>query len=154
VRRSSARTPCEGIYYVVREPSGWRLATYRFVHGEDYSHQAMWEKDIVPGLASQWAAELRGDERELENLLKIMVFAFPRGRVTNVKDKYVIYHGNDLKTCMHVTKKAVEQAFHIVGRCRWQIDDHERCVDFEMAEVRQALCLSEDWPAAPLGESQ
>ena len=141
-------TPCEGIYYVVREPSGWRLVTQRFAVGEDRQHQTMWEKDIVPAFARQWAAALGADPGELETLLKIMVFAFPRGRVTKVKNKFVVYHGNDLKRFMHVGKRAIEQAFCIVGHSRWQLDDHERCVGFEKEEVQQMLRLTEDWPAA------
>jgi hypothetical protein len=140
-------TGSEGIYYVVREPSGWRLVVHKFATGEDYQHQTMWENDIVPSLSRQWAAALPVDVRELEGLLKIMVFAFPRGRVTKVKDKFVVYHGNDLKRFMRVSKKAVEQAFRIVGHCRWQLDDHERCVGFEKEEVQQTLRLTEDWPA-------
>ena len=146
-------TPCEGVYYVVREPSGWRLAALRFNAGEDYQHQAMWENDLVPALARQWSAALRRDAQELESLLKIMAFAFPRGRITKVKDTFVIYHGNDLRPFMRVNKKNIEHAFRVVGRCRWQFDDHEQCVGFEKEEVRQALQLSEDWSAAPLGES-
>jgi hypothetical protein len=143
--------PCEGIYYVLREPAGWRLAVHRFACGEDYQHQAMWEKDLAPALARQWAAALPAELHEMESLLRIMVFAFPRGRITKVKDKFVIYHGNDLKPFMRVSKKAVEQAFHIVGQCRWQFDDHERCVGLMKEEIQQALHLSEDWPAAELG---
>ena len=141
-------TGSEGIYYVVREPSGWRLVVRKFATGEDQQHQAMWEKDIAPALARQWAAALPGDPRELERLLNIMVFAFPRGRITKVKNKFVVYHGNDLKRFMRVSKRAIEQAFCIVGHCRWQLDDHERCVGFEKEEIQQALHLTEDWPAA------
>ena len=138
---------CEGIYYVVREPDGWRLAAQRFAPGEDHQHQTMWENDLAPALARQWAAALRCDAHELEGLLKIMAFAFPRGRVTKVKGKFVVYHGNDLKPFMRVSKRAVEQAFRIVGQCRWKFDDHERCVAFEKEELQQTFRLTEDWPA-------
>jgi len=147
VTDSPPSRPCEGIYYIVREPSGWRLAAWRFAAGQDQEHQAMWETDVAPALARQWANVIGSDARQLERGLKILAFAFPRGRVSKVKDQFVVYHGNDRKPFMHLSKKAVEQAFHIVGRCRWQYDDHERCVGFEKEEIRQVLQLTEDWPA-------
>lgn len=139
--------PCEGIYYIVREPSGWRLAAWRFAVGQDREHQAMWETDLAPALARQWAAVLQTDAHELEHALKILAFSFPRGRVSKVKDQFVVYHGNDRKPFMHLSKKVIEHSFHIVGRCRWKYDEHERCVGFEKEELQCVLGLTEDWPA-------
>jgi len=108
----------------------------------------MSETDLAPALAHQWAAVLRADARELKRVLKILAFGFPRGRVSKVKDHFVLYHGNDRKPFMHLSKEVIEHSFRIVGRCRWQYDEHERCVGFEKEELQRVLRLTEDWPAA------
>lgn len=141
-------TPHEGIYYVVREPDGWRVIVHLFVGGVDRNHVDMWEEDVVPALVRQWEQKLAGAVFELDRLLSVFAFAFPRGRVTKVENRYVIYHGNDLRPAMRVSRAAIEKAFGVTGLCRWQYDDHERCVEFEKDETRQALQLTEDWPAA------
>ena len=146
------RGPSEGIYYVVREPAGWQLAVQIFPPGEDHTHQEMWECDLVPVLARQWAEKLHEASSELQSLFKLLTFAFPRGRVTKVNAKYVVYHGNDLQPFMRVTKKAVEEAFGIVGHSRWIFDDHERCMSFAKQEIQQALHLTVNWPAADFGD--
>lgn len=139
--------PCEGIYYIVREPTGWKLAVQLSEAGNDPQHQTMWEDETAPALASQWAATLQMSAGELEHQLKILVFGFLRGRVTKVKDKFVVYHGDDLQPFMHISKKQIEDAFGIAGKSRWTIDDHERCIEFEKEELRSLLRLTEDWPA-------
>ncbi len=144
--------PSEGVYYIVREPTGWRLAVQLSAPGEDHQHQAMWENDLAPALAGQWAAALRRDAGELEDILKILVFAFPRGRITKVKQAYVVYHGNDLLPSMDVSKKDIEAAFGIAGKSHWKLDDHEQCVRFEKDELRSVLRLAEDWPATEFWE--
>jgi len=75
------------------------------------------------------------------------VYAFPRGRVTKVGTKYVIYHGNDLQPWMKVTKRQIEKVFGVTGRCRWEFDDHERCQTPDKEEMRRLLRLKEDWPS-------
>ena len=144
--------PCEGIYYVVREPTGWRLAVQHSETDNDPQHQAMWEEETAPELASQWATVLPMDAGELEEQLKILVFAFLRGRVTKLKDKFVVYHGNDLQPFMKITRAEIENAFGIAGKCRWALDEHEQCIQFEKDELRGLLQLTEDWPATEFWE--
>lgn len=140
--------PAEGIFYVVREPTGWRLVAHRFSRGHDRNHVEMWEEDIVPGLARLWDRQLNDAVPRLARLLSVLAFAFPRGRVTKLKDKFMIYHGDDLRPFMNVSKKQIEDAFGIAGICRWVFDDHEQCVDFEKEEIRGTFQIAEDWPAA------
>ena len=144
--------PREGIYYVVREPDGWRLFAHQFASGADRNHVEMWEEDLVPALARQWERRLAGAVLDLDRLLTVFAFAFPRGRVTKVKDRFVIYHGNDLHASMRVSRTSIEKAFGVTGICHWEYDDHERCVAFEKDETRRALRLTEDWPASEAWE--
>src|ERR1041384_4863472 len=72
------RGPSEGIYYVVCEPAGWRLAAQIFPPGEDHTHQEMWECDLVPDLSRQWAEKLHEELSELQSLFKLLTFAFFR----------------------------------------------------------------------------
>ena len=149
---ASPASPREGIYYIVRDPDGWRLAAQWGAPGKDTQHQTMWEEDLAPALADQWASADAGTATELANALKILVFGFPRGRVTKVKDKFVVYHGNDLKPFMRISKADIDAAFGIAGQSRWALDDHERCVQFEKEELRSLLQLTEDWPATEFWE--
>jgi len=138
---------CAGIYYLVRFPEAWRVVAHRFREGQDANHQQMWEEEIVPGLARAWAPALRTEVAPLEHDLQILAFAFPRGRIVKGREDFAVFHGNDFQSFMDIGRKEIEAAFGIKGKCRWRLDDHERCITFEKEELRRTLHLCEDWPS-------
>jgi len=141
--------PTEGIYYVVRFPNGWRLMACRFDEEGELGHPSFWRYWGVAALvAKEWQAKLRtASPRLTEDDLELLVYAFPRGRVTKLGTKYVIYHGNDLQPWMKITKRQIEKTFGVTGRCCWQFDEHEQCLTPDKEEMRRLLRLTEDWPS-------
>jgi len=115
----------------------------------EMSHSSYWRHWGVAALvANEWRPKLQTSSQNLtEDDLELLMYAFPRGRVAKVGAKYVIYHGNDLQPFMRITKRQIETAFGIVGCCRWEFDDHERCQLSAKGEMRHLLKLKEDWPA-------
>lgn len=111
-------------------------------------HSSYWRLWGVGGLvAKAWRPKLRTSSQDLTEDDLELVYAFPRGRVTKVGARYVVYNGNDLQPFMGITRRQIEEAFSIVGRCRWEFDDHEQCQMPDKEEMRRLLRLNEDWPA-------
>ena len=51
----------EGVYYVVRYPTGWQVLPCRFDEEGEMSHSAFWRHFAVSAmLAQQWRRKLRG----------------------------------------------------------------------------------------------
>jgi len=142
-------TPTEGIFYVICLPSGWRLMAYRFDEEGEESHSSYWRHGGVAALlAKEWRPKTRiGAHNLTEGDLELLLYAFPRGRVTRVGAKYVVYHGKDIQPFMRITKQQIEKAFGITRRCRWTFDDHEQCQTSDKEEMRRLLGLKEDWSA-------
>lgn len=146
----------EGIYFVIRMPDRWQLVVFRFEKGLDGGHPEFWEAYVTPMLADAWAPHLFGEMTETERSrrkqhlkaeLDLHYDGFPRGRVTWVEenDRFIVYHGRNLKPAMHVTRQSIEQAFGIADHTDWKFDDHEQCSAFSAEGVRSALRLKERW---------
>lgn len=146
----------EGIYFIVRLPTGWELVPFRFDEHTDGGHPEFWEAHLTSLLARKWApelfrnlnaVELRRCELRLQGELDLHYDGFPRGRVTRIDDpdRFVIYHGNNLKPAMKVARRAVERAFGIKKRVDWRFDDHEQCTAFSAEGIRSALRLRDRW---------
>src|ERR1700693_536582 len=138
----------EGIYYLVRYSSGWCLMSCRFDEEGEMSHSDFWRLFAVSAMvAQQWQRKLRRDLDDLTEDLRLPVYAFPRGRVTKVGEKYHVYHGNDLQPFMKITRKLIERSFGIAGCCQWTFDEHERCLTEDKDAMRELLEIKEDWPS-------
>jgi len=112
------------------------------------SHSDFWRLFAVSAMvAQQWQRKLCRDLDDLTEDLRLLLFAFPRGRVTKVGKKFRVYHGTDLQPFMKITRKLVERSFGIAGRCQWTFDEHERCLSEDKATVRDILGINEDWPS-------
>ena len=136
-----------GIFYVVRYPAGWELITTRFENGEGADHSEWWETKVVGMVAEKWAARLRLGQNILEDDLKLLVYAFPRGRVSRVGNRFNVLQGRDIEPSMAVTRRMIEDAFGIVGQCSWRFDDHEQCQECDKDTIRRILHIREDWRA-------
>jgi hypothetical protein len=141
--------PTEGIYYVVRFPNGWHVMPCRFDEEGEMSHSSYWRHwGLAAVIANEWkTVKFTNLKAMTEDDLESLMYALPRGRVTKVGSKFIIYHGNDLQPWMKVTKRQIEQAFGVTGSCRWVMDDHEHCQLADKEELRRLLNLKEDWPA-------
>jgi hypothetical protein len=138
--------PSEGIFYAICNPEGWSLCAYRFDQCPDITgHPELWQRLVAPALAQRWSHDDPARFRDLEAELTNHPYGFPRGRVTKVARQFVVYHGNDLRGL--ITRKAIEAAFDIGNRCRWEFDEHERCLRADKDGVRRCLGIREDWPA-------
>jgi len=155
------RPHSEGIYFVVRFPAGWKLLAFRFDEHPEGGHLKFWEDAVAPALAKVWAPqlfrklsayELARHQNRLRFDLAENYDGFPRGRVTWVEeiDRFVIYHGRNLKRSMKITRQTIEAAFGITGRADWEFDEHEQCTASSAAGVRSALHLREQWKTTDL----
>jgi hypothetical protein len=138
--------PSAGIFYVVCNPQGWGIYPYRFDRFPEIGHPEFWETVVAPVLARRWRPNNPPRFRELEAKLLNHPYGLPRGRIAEVGRQFVVYHGNDFSGL--VERDQIEGAFDIQKRCRWQFDDHERCLTADKDEVRAHLGIKGGWPAA------
>ncbi len=146
----------EGIFFVVRLPRGWELKFCCFDQHSECDHPEFWEEHVTPMLVNAWAPHLftginrverRRNELRLKSEIELHYDGFPRGRVTWVQasKQFIVYHGDNLKPAMKVTRLAVEEAFGIAGCSAWQFDEHEQCSLFSAEGLRSELQLRENW---------
>ena len=140
----------EGIYYLVPFPQEWRILPVRYDVSPDVGHPHFWEDSVALILAKAWQPTLSKAFPTLERLrgeLLVCVYAFPRGRVTLMEGKFIVYHGMNVEKFMQTTRSAIEKCFDIQGRAVWQFDDHEQCQLPDKEHARELLHLREDWKA-------
>lgn len=137
----------EGIYYVVRYPTKWRLVSDPFIGGRDNDHYKWWEEVVAGMVALEWAKPLGQDATALQKAIRLLTYAFPRGRVSRVDNRYLVLHGGDLTASMKISKKVIEQPFGIAGNCSWHLDEHEHCQADDKEQMREILNITDDWDA-------
>jgi hypothetical protein len=146
-----AKGPTEsygGIYYAVRTPRAWKLLTYSFASPEDdANHMEWWEHAVAASVVKAWIKRAGPKRKQLLEDIKLLSYAFPRGRLSKVGDDYLFLHGADLTKQMGVTKVQIEAAFGVVKRCRWEFDEHEQCQQDDQFELLRHLCIKETWNA-------
>ncbi len=150
--KNPGANPSEGIFYVVRLPNAWEPMTLRFEGGADVGHPDFWRHKLVPLLARAWSPLLGLSARELESNLSLCEYGFPRGRVVRQGNTFRVFHGNDLRKFMNITRVSIEGQFGIIGAARWQEDEHEQCLKEDKQAVQALLRLREDWKHADIGE--
>lgn len=127
----------KGVFYVVRDINAWMLVAYRYHdQPEELDHSAFWEQKVALFLAFRYRLK-----KSLAKELALHPYGFPRGRVAKTDQGFVIYHGNDFFPL--VSKREVEQKFAVQGKARWQLDDHEHCLDYDTEAVVKLLGLQE-----------
>jgi len=127
-----ARSPSEGIYYVVPGKDGHAIVlSQREDEIENATHMFFWEK-ILKSIAHEYS--LKPDQIED---LKTNYMAIPRGRVVKDFDhqtfkytgKYIVLHGGDVPVTQ--IRNLVEQDFGLIQlssqkKVLWKVDDHEK----------------------------
>lgn len=135
----------EGIYYALPMPNGtWQLYTHIFSEwgeGPNTTHGDVWESFLAHLLSVKWEPHVTIDADELEQRIKLLAYAIPRGRVSlamgSLRGKIIVNHGGDLPSS--ISPSSVERSFGIQGRAQWEIDDHERRDPEEILELRDIL---------------
>jgi hypothetical protein len=122
----------EGVYYIVRFPSRWRLYAFAWEDFGDLWHGEVWRRYVAPDLAEAWAQQATVTAEQLAPWWK----GFPRGRVERAgAGQYTIFHGDDLAET-GLTAGRIESAFELVNsKVRWSVDPHEK----QLPEHRAAL---------------
>lgn len=151
------REPSEGVFFIVRLPTGWQLCTCR---QDDYGPMGLpdfWVETLGATL-NLWLAHFEDHapdeldarhatlERELGQLMA-GYDAFPRGEVKLGvgRRRYVVRHGADLTRAMHVPRREIEEAFGIRGRANWVVEPLHRAMPESAALLRAVLPISERW---------
>jgi len=137
----------EGIFYVVRFPTGWKLVPHCFDQGAETNHYDLWESSLAGMVATKWSKTLGTTVPLLTREFELLTYGFPRGRITKSGRRFRVFHGDDILPAMKVSRDAVEEAFGIAGRCFWQFDEHEQCIAHDKEEIRRILGIDEDWNA-------
>lgn len=111
--------PSEGIWYIAKDTDGWTLFTFPFrKDSEVEDHSAFWEHILAPYLAIKYNLS-----KNMEKELALHSYGFPRGRVTRIGKRHIVYHGNDWAP--FPPKAKVATVFNLPGRIQWKYDEHE-----------------------------
>jgi hypothetical protein len=119
LRESSGK---EGVYYIVRFPTRWRLYAFAWEDFGDLWHGDVWRRYVADDLAEAWRALANVTSEELKPWWK----GFPRGRVERAGImQYRVFHGNDF-AATGVSQERVEMAFELGHTTvNWSFDPHE-----------------------------
>jgi hypothetical protein len=122
----------EGVYYIVRFPTRWRLYAFPWEDFGDLWHGDVWRRFVVEELAEAWAPQVTVTAEQLRPWWK----GFPRGRVERHGIRaYTIFHADDY-AATGLTPARIEAAFELGNsRVTWSLDPHEE----QNAEHRAAL---------------
>ena len=141
------QAPHTGIWYYLWLKPKWKLWTYPYVDGKEYSHYEVWQT-----LAEDVAKHYNLDSDQLSELQELP-YAFPRGRVdtsdilaTNQlgipsqSGKYYILHGDDFPMSKDGEIKKIISIFNLIGPAtRGQVE--EKAVEHEMTDPKHVEAI-------------
>ena len=149
--------PSEGVFFVVRLPSGWQLCTCRHDEYGSMGLPDFWVETLDP-LLNIWLAHFEKHAAKEANsrhaaieaavgLLMAGYDAFPRGEVKRGvgKRRYLVRHGGELTRHMHVPRREVEDAFCIRGKANWVVDHRHTSIQESARRIRNLLPITEKW---------
>src|SRR5439155_1099445 len=112
----------EGVYYIVRFPTRWRLYAFAWEDFGDLWHDDVWRRYVADDLAEAWKSLSNVTAEQLKPWWK----GFPRGRVERAGTmQYTVFHGNDF-AATGITQQRVETAFELGhASVNWSFDPHE-----------------------------
>jgi len=113
----------EGVYYIVRFPSRWRLYAFPWEDFGDLWHGDVWRRFVVEDLVSAWASQAAISPEQLRPCWK----GFPQGRIERAGIRaYTIFHADDW-AATGVTRARIEAAFELgSSQVNWSLDPHEQ----------------------------
>jgi hypothetical protein len=116
----------EGVYYVARFPTRWRLYAFAWEDFGDLWHGEVWRRYVIQDLAEAWAGAVGCPINDLRKGLEPWWKGFPRGRIERAGiQEYTVFHADDLGGT-GVTHGRVESAFELANRkVVWSLDPHE-----------------------------
>ena len=128
----------EGVYYIVRFPTRWRLYAFPWEDFGDLWHGEVWRRFVVEDLAEAWANSNKVTASELRPWWK----GCPRGRIERADIRaYTIFHGDDFAET-GITPARIERAFELASsKIIWSLDPHERQNPEHRARLQQLLGL-------------
>ncbi len=120
LRESSGK---EGVYYIVRFPTRWRLYAFPWEDFGDLWHGDVWRRYVAGDLAEAWAQKVKITAEELKSWWK----GFPRGRIERAGIReYTVFHADDFAET-GVTPERIKSAFELgSSKVNWTIDPHEQ----------------------------
>src|SRR6516162_8947293 len=111
LRRLAESPGKQGVYYVARFPTRWRLYPFPWEDFGELWHGDAWRGYLAQDLAESWASQLKVSVIDLKAKLWPCHKGFPRGRVERVGvGEFTIFHANDLGET-GVDHARVEKAF-------------------------------------------
>ncbi len=82
----------EGVYYIARFPTRWRLYAFPWEDFGDLWHGDVWRRYVAPDLAETWAQNTPVTAEQLKPWWK----GFPRGRIERAGfQEYIVFHADD-----------------------------------------------------------
>jgi hypothetical protein len=152
------REPSEGVFFVVRLPSGWQLCTCRHDEYGSMGLPDFWVETLDPFLTiwlkhfeKHAAKEFPSRHAALEAALGMLVAgydAFPRGEVRRgpgSSRKFIVHHGGELTRLMHVPHREVEESFSLNGKVSWVIEPRHASMHDSAERLRSLLPITEKW---------
>jgi hypothetical protein len=127
-----------GGYYWFPNPNGdsviWQVVTCHDLNCDaDVGHVDLWTM-VIDRLATAW----RRDERVLKNHLRNNYTGLPRGRVTKVRDGFMLFHGKDAPVEHWIPM--VVRKFDLKARSvKVVFDEHEQMIPEDRMKVSRVL---------------
>src|SRR5215471_5884182 len=112
----------EGVYYIVRFPSRWRLYAFPWEDFGDLWHGDVWRRFVVHDLVETWKQRAQITAQQVVPYWK----GFPRGRIERAGIRaYTIFHADDYAET-GIARARIESAFELGNsRVKWSVDPHE-----------------------------
>jgi hypothetical protein len=132
--------PRTGAFYWVPVPPvqslTWQvLACHHLGFDGDTGHTKVWPA-IIPHLAAIWGR----DPRAMKRRLALHCYGLPRGRVTRLKNVYLLYHGDDSPIPAPDWTTMVVDAFGLQGRrIKPLFDEHEQRLPDDVRALARVL---------------
>lgn len=125
----------QGVYYILRLPSCWRLYAFPWEDFGDLWHGAVWRRFVVNDLAESWVSA-NVTATQLQPWWK----GFPRGRIERAgAQEYTVFYANDFAES-GITPERIAHAFELGNsKVTWSLDPHEQQSPEHQAALKRLL---------------
>lgn len=125
----------QGVYYILRFPTGWRLYAFPWEDFGDLWHGAVWRRFVVNDLAESWVSA-NVTATQLQPWWK----GFPRGRIERAgAQEYTVFYANDFAES-GITPERIAHAFELGNsKVTWSLDPHEQQSPEHQAALKRLL---------------